>query len=134
MLRPQQLVEDEVESLVGPMWSRKGDSPLRRGGSMQARVFLEGEPEHMKRARVRDVVSGTEHPLQTVAALSSRDAFDEDVHRLVARGVTTRNYDAALGRISDGLGLKRSAVSKAFQRAAQKDLDGMNQRPLGDVT
>ena len=130
----QQLVEDEVESLVGPMWSRKGDSPLRRGGSTQARVFLEGEPVHMKRARVRDVVSGTEHPLQTVAALSSRDAFDEDVHRLVARGVTTRNYDAALGRISDGLGLKRSAVSKAFQRAAQKDLDGMNHRPLGDVT
>ena len=130
----QQLVEDEVESLVGPMWSRKGDSPLRRGGSTQARVFLEGEPVHMKRARVRDVASGTEHPLQTVAALSSRDALDEDVHRLVARGVTTRNYDAALGRISDGLGLKKSAVSKAFQRAAQKDLDGLNHRPLGDAT
>lgn len=36
----QQLGEDEVESFVGPMWSRKGDSPLRRGGSTQERVFL----------------------------------------------------------------------------------------------
>ena len=127
----QQLVDDEVASLVGPMWSRKGDSPLRRGGSTQVRVFLEGEPVHMKRARVRDVVLGLEHPLQTVAALSNRDAFDEDVHRLVARGVTMRDYDAALGRMSDGLGLKKSAVSVAFQRAAQKDLDDLNHRPLG---
>jgi transposase-like protein len=130
----QQLVEDEVTSLVGPMWSRKGDTPLRRGGSTRARVFLEGEPVHIKRPRVRDVVSGTEHPLISVAALSSRDALDEDVHRLIARGITTRKYDAALGRISDGLGLKKSAVSAAFQRAAQKDLDALNDSPLGGVT
>ena len=97
------------------------------------RVFLEGEPVHMRRPRVRDHALGTEHPLQTVAALSSRDALDEDVHRLIARGVATRNYDAALGRISDGLGLKKSAVSAAFQRAAQKDLDGLNHAPLGDT-
>ena len=130
----RQLVEDEVAELVGPLWSRKGDSPLRRGGSTHMRVFLEGEPVHMRRPRVRDQALGAEHPLQTVAALSSRDALDEDVHRLIARGVTTRDYDAALGRISDGLGLKKSAVSVAFQRAAQKDLDGLNHAPLGDTT
>ncbi len=83
---------------------------LRRGGSTPSRVFLEGEPVHMRRPRVRDHALGTEHPLQTVAALSSRDTLDEDVQRLIARGVTTRNYDAALGRISDGLGLKKSAL------------------------
>ena len=76
-------------------------------------VFLEGEPVHMRRPLVRDHALGTEHPLQAVAALSSRDALDEDVHRLVARGLTTRNDDAAPGRISAGPGLKKSAVSAA---------------------
>jgi len=109
----RQLIEDEVAELVGPMWSRKGRSALRRGGSNHLRVFLGGEPLHMRRPLVRDHALGSEHPLQTVAALSSRDALDENVHRLIARGVTTRNDDAALGRISAGPGLKKGAVSAA---------------------
>ncbi|MCP4006455.1 MAG: hypothetical protein GY725_19935, partial [bacterium] len=53
---------------------------------------------------------------------------------LLVRGISTRNYDAALTSLSDGLGLKRSAVSSAFQRASQKDLDALNGRPLGEWT
>ena len=49
----EQLVQDEVTELVGAPWSRKGESPLRRGGSTQARVFLDGEPVHINRPRVR---------------------------------------------------------------------------------
>ena len=50
----------------------------------------------------------------------------------MVRGVTTRNYDEALGKLSDGLGLKNSAVSESFQRASQKDLDAINGRSLSD--
>ncbi|MCP3999116.1 MAG: hypothetical protein GY722_29235, partial [bacterium] len=53
---------------------------------------------------------------------------------LLVRGISTRNYDAALTSLSDGLGLKRSAVSSAFQRASQKDLDALNGRRLGEWT
>lgn len=130
----EQLVQDEVEELVGAPWSRKGDSPLRRGGRCQTRVFLEGEPVHIERPRVRDKDQGVEYPLETVKALSSRDALDGDVMRLLALGVSTRNYEPALNRITDGLGLKKSAVSSAFRRASQKDLDALNGRPLGEWT
>ena len=130
----KQLVEDEVTRLVGEPWSRKGDSPLRRGGSCKGRMFIEGEPVHIERTRVRDTVAGGEYPLDTIAALNSRDAFDEDIMRLMAVGVSTRKYDKVLGKISDGLGLKKSAVSSAFRRASQKDLDALNGRPLGDWT
>lgn len=130
----EQLVQDEVTELVGAPWSRKGDSPLRRGGRTKTRVFLDGEPVHIDRPRVRDQVSGTEVPLETVGALTSRDAFDGDVKRLLVRGVTTREYDGALTSLSDGLGLKKSAVSSAFKRASQKDLDALNGRPLGEST
>ncbi|MCP4038628.1 MAG: IS256 family transposase [bacterium] len=50
------------------------------------------------------------------------------------RGISTRKYDAALTSLSDGLGLKKSAVSSAFQRASKKDLDALNGRPLGEWT
>ena len=130
----QQLVEDEVIELVGAPWSRKGESPLRRGGSCTTRIFLDGEPAHIERTRVRDHEVGAEHPLRTVKALASRDALDDDVRRLLVRGVSTRNYDPALGKVADGLGLKKSAVSSAFQRASQKDLDALNGRSLAEWT
>ena len=130
----RQLVEDEVLSLVGEPWSRKGDSPLRRNGSTTSSIYLDGQPCLLPRGRVRDRKLGTEVPLQTVLALGSRDALDVDVKRLLVRGVSTRNYDEALGRLSEGLGLKRSAVSAAFVRASRKDLDELNGRSLGEWT
>ncbi len=128
----EDLVMAEAQELVGARWSRKPDTTLRRGGYSKSRLFVGGEPVHIERPRVRDTASGTEHQLATVKALSSRDALDDDVHRLMVRGVTTRNYDDALGHLSDGLGLKKSAVSESFQRASQKDLDAINGRSLAD--
>lgn len=74
--------------------------------------------------------AGTEHPLQTLRALRDRDALDEDVKARLVRGISTRNYEGALTSLSEGLGLKKSAVSAAFQRACQKDLDELNTRRL----
>jgi putative transposase len=130
----RQIVEDEVVALVGAPWSRKGDSPLRRGGPSQTRIFLDGEPMILERTRVRDRRRNSEHSLRSVEAFSSRDALDEDVRRLLMRGISTRNYDAALTSLSDGLGLQKSAVSSAFVRASQKDLDAINGRTLSEWT
>ena len=127
-----QLVEDEVTSLVGEPWSRKGGSPLRRNGQTTTSIFLDGEPHLLRRARVRDQDVGAEHPLQTVRALRNRDALDEDVKARMVRGITTRDYGDTLTTLSDGLGLEKSAVSAAFQRAAQKDLDALNGRSLAE--
>ena len=129
-----QLVEDEVLELVGKRWSRKGDSPLRRNGKLTTTIFLDGEPHFLTRARVRDQDVGSEHPLQTVRALRSRDALDEEVKERLVAGISTRNYEGALTSLSDGLGFKKSAVSSAFQRASRKDLDGLNGRSLSEWT
>ncbi len=129
-----QLVADEVHDLVGDPWSRKGDSSLRRNGKITSTIFLDGEPHLLTRARLRDQDQGSEHPLQSVLALRSRDALDEDVKARLIAGLSTRNYDGALTSLSEGLGLKKSAVSSAFKRAAQKDLDALNGRTLADWT
>lgn len=130
----QQLVVNEVTELVGEPWSRKGDCALRRNGSTSTTVFLDGEPHSLQRPRVRDQDEGSEYPLESLRALRSRDALDEDVKGRMVRGITTRDYEETLTTLSDGLGLKKSAVSAAFQRAAQKDLDALNGRSLADWT
>ena len=129
-----QLVEDEVLDLVGEPWSRKGDSSLRRNGKLTTTIFLDGEPHLLSRARVRDQDEGSEYPLQTVQALRSRDALDEEVKARLITGISTRNYEGALTSLSEGLGLKKSAVSSAFQRASRKDLDALNGRSLSEWT
>ena len=129
-----QLVEDEVLQLVGAPWSRKEGSPLRRNGKLTSTIFLDGEPHSLTRARLRDQDQGVEYPLQTVRALRSRDALDEDVKARLVAGLSTRKYDDALTSLSEGLGLKKSAVSSAFRRASQKDLDGLNGRSLSGWT
>jgi len=80
-----QLVEDEVVSLVGEPWSRKGDSPLRRNGHTTTTVLLDGEPHLLRRARVRDQDVGSEHPLQSLRALRNHDVLDEEVKAQPAR-------------------------------------------------
>ena len=130
-----QLVADEVHDLVGDPWSRKGDSSLRRNGMITSTIFLDGEPHLLTRARGSAIkIRGRNTPLQTVLALRSRDALDEDVKARLVAGLSTRKYDGALTSISEGLGLKKSAVSSAFRRAAQKDLDALNGRSLADWT
>lgn len=130
----QTLIQDEVRSMVGEPWSRKGASPLRRNGVTTSTIYLDGEPCSLVRGRVRDQSRGSEVPLQTLQALASRDALDADVQRRMIRGVSTRDYDDALGALADGWGLKKSAVSAAFVRSSKKDLDLLNGRPLGEMT
>jgi len=127
-----ELVRDEVVALVGEPWSRKGECTLRRNGSAPTTIFLDGERLGFERPRVRDVEGGREHVLKTVEALRSRDALDDDVKRRFARGISSRSYEGALTSLAEGLGLKKSAVSSAFQRAAQKDLDATNGRNLSE--
>ena len=64
-----QLVHDELVSLVGEPWSRKSASPLRRNGSCRTTIVLDGEPYALRRPRVRDQDAGREVSLETVKAL-----------------------------------------------------------------
>ena len=130
----ERLVEDEVRELVGEPWSRKGNNPLRRNGQTSTTIFLDGEPHLLRRPRVRDQDEGSEYPIESLRVLRSRDALDEDVKGRMVRGITTRDYEDTLTTLSGGLGLKKSAVSSAFKRAAQKDLDAMNGRSLAEWT
>jgi len=129
------LVEDEVLELVGELWSCRGASPLRRNGDAHSTIQPDGVPFSLVRTpRARDRPRATEVPLRTLERFSSSDALGADVKRRLFRGRSTRDYDDALSALSNGLGLKESAVSTAFVRASKDDLNLLNGRLLAGMT
>ncbi len=92
----QDLVRAELEKLVGTPWSRKPGTSLRRGGNAPSRIFLGGEPHEFERPRVRDAKLGTEVQLETMLASGARDALDDDVKRLLVRGISKRHLETVV--------------------------------------
>lgn len=123
-----QLLKDEMCHLCGQPYSRKPEHAYRRGGSDAGSVYLSGQRVGIKKPRLHDQKG--EILLESYQALREFDLLDEDIARLLLRGVSTRDYREAIGQIEGGLGLKRTSVSLAFIRSSQKDLDKLNGRDL----
>ena len=91
---------------------------------------LEGARYRIRRPRVRQ--ANREVALPTLAKLQAQDLLDEQMRHRMVLGVSTRNYKQVIGGYTEKLGVARSSVSRAFVRASQKDLDSINEGPLGE--
>jgi transposase-like protein len=124
-----ELLDQEVDEVCGPRYTREHPGEQRRGGSdAHGLIYLGGQRVRVRRPRVR--AADGEHALESYRALQSRDVLSEAVQRRMLRGVSTRDYEDTITEIAGGLGLARSSVSRAFVRASQKDLDELNGRDL----
>lgn len=123
----QDLFTEEVGRLCGAPFVRK-QGYCHRGGSEQGSVVVQGQRMSVKRPRVRNA-AGEVH-LESYDALQSFDLLCDKVTSRMLRGVSTRNYDPLLDELQNGLGLKKSSVSKAFKMSSQQALDEMNSRDL----
>ena len=124
----QGLLLEEVETLCGKAFSRKGGEGLRRGGSDPGSVILQGQRVGVKKPRVKK--AGKEVELETYALLQGYDLLQERVVNHMMSGVSTRDYDGLLDEVSGGMGLKKSSVSKAFVRGSREALESINGRDL----
>jgi len=122
------MMTDEVLTLSGKHFARKGGERLHRGGSAPGSIYLRGQRLAVRRPRVNK--NGKERDLQSYKAFEDYDVFSQDVARLLMHGVSTRDYSQAIDQIADGVPLGRSAVSDAFKYATQKHLDELNGRRL----
>lgn len=68
--------------------------------------------------------------MPTLAKLQSQDWLDRQMRQRMVLGVSPRNYDKVIDGDSEKLGVSRSAGSRAFVRASQKDLDSINEGKL----
>ena len=128
----QGLLLEEVETLCGKVFSRKGAKGVRRGGSDPGSVVLQGQRVAVKKPRVKK--AGKEVELETYAALQGYDMLQERVVKHMMSGVSTRDYDGLLDEVSGGMGLKKSSVSKAFVEGSREALDSINGRDLSSYS
>ena len=126
------LFQQEVQTLCGNPFQHKKERLCRRGGSEQGSLIVQGQRLSVRRPRVRN--SSGEIPLNSYQALQSFDLLCDRVLSHLLRGVSTRNYEPLLEEWSCGLGLKKSAVSRAFKKGSQRALQELNGRDLSDYS
>jgi putative transposase len=127
-----EIFQQEMDSLCGPSFSRKGEGHCHRGGSDPGSILLEGQRVAVKKPRLKR--AGKEVELQSYQALQGFDLLQEKVLKHMVAGVSTRDYEGLLSEVSGGLGLKKSSVSKAFAMGSREAFDRINTRDLSEYT
>lgn len=122
------LFSEEMNFLCGEPFKHKTETQCLRGGWDPGSVMLEGQRMAVKKPRARK--NGEDVELQTYKSLQGFDMLQENVLKHMMAGVSTRNYDGLLERVSGGLGLKKSSVSKAFMMGSKEAFDNLNSRDL----
>ena len=122
------LFTQEVEQLCGSPFARKGEELCHRAGSDPGSVLAAGQRVAIKKPRVKK--NGSEYELESYQALRDYDVLSDRIKNHMLAGVSTRDYDLLLEEMSNGLGLKKSAVSEAFVKSSKGALDEVNGRDL----
>jgi putative transposase len=129
-LLAEEILDEEVASLAGGRYSRKGDgNPFRRWGSNSGSIRIDGEKVPIDVPRVRDTDAEEERPLESYQAMKSAEVGPEMV-KAILLGLSQGDYQEVAGQFVDGFGLSQSSVSRRFQERAQKALEEFENRSL----
>lgn len=114
LLMGLELIESEVSELCGGRYERGAGAS--RYGSQPGYIVVGGQKLAIERPRVRGV---KEVKLSTYKALQRKDTLEEAVLARMLRGVSTRQYEGVIESTDHTFGVKRSSVSRHFQRATK---------------
>lgn len=122
------IFREEMDSVCGPPFSRKGEERCHRGGWDPGSIIHEGQRVAVRKPRLKK--NGKEVELSSYQALQGFDLLQDKVLKHMVSGVSTRDYEGLLSEVSGGLGLKKSSVSKAFAMGSREAFDQLNTRDL----
>ena len=133
-----ELVEAEVDEVVGPKGKHDPDRRAVRHGHQGGEVTLGGRRVPVERPRARAVDGSGEVELQTYRHFAERDALTDVVLERMLAGVSTRRYARTGEPVGDGIedverSTSRSAVSREFVSRTRENLIALMSRPLGDL-
>ena len=134
----RELLEQEVDELVGPKGTWNPDRSAVRHGHENGEVTLGGRRVPVKRPRARTVDGESELPLQTYEHFADRDALEEVVLERMLAGVSTRQYRRAQEPVgeqleTDARSTSKSAASRVFVARTRQQLWKLMRRPLSDL-
>ena len=122
-----ELCEHEVEQLCGKRHVR-GDELLSRWGSQRGSIQIAGQQVAVTVQRVRG--PNGEKRLETHAQFQNPRPFDQQVFQEGLRRVSQRDYETGLPKIAASFGMSKSAVSRSWVKATEKQLEKLRTRSL----
>ncbi|MDQ3381504.1 MAG: IS256 family transposase [Actinomycetota bacterium] len=133
-----ELMEEEVEEVVGPKGRHDADRVAVRHGHEAGEVTLGGRRVAVERPRVRSANGRAELPLQTYAHFADRDPLTQLVLERMLAGVSTRRYRRTQEPVGGELeqvarSTSKSSVSRAFVERTRVALGELMARRLDDV-
>jgi transposase-like protein len=133
-----ELLELEVEELVGPKGKHNPDRVAVRHGHENGEVTLGGRRVPARRPRVRTADGAREIDLRTYAHFASRDPLAEVILEQVLARVSTRRFRRTREPVGervaqDERSVSKSAVSRAFISRTRDQLQALMSRDLSDV-
>jgi Transposase, Mutator family. len=129
-LLAEEILDEEVESLAGERYSRKGDgNPFRRWGSNSGSIRIDGEKVPIEVPRVRDTEAEEERSLEGYQAMKGAEP-GPGLMKAILLGLSQGDYQEVASQFVDGFGLSQSSVSRRFQERAQQALEEFENRSL----
>jgi putative transposase len=133
-----ELMEEEVDEVVGPMGRHDPDRSAVRHGHEDGSVMLGGRRVSVQRPRARSVDRGEEVALATYAHFADRDALTGVVLERMLAGVSTRRYARTQEPVGEDVeqqarSMSKSAVSRAFVARTSERLGELMGRRLDDI-
>jgi len=134
----QELLEEEVNELVGPKGKWNAERTAVRHGHEDGEVTLGGRRVQVERPRVRTADDESEVPLSTYEHFADRDQLGGVVLERMLAGVSTRRYQRTQEPVGEDAELKtrstsKSAVSRTFVQRTKDQLWRLMNRPLADL-
>jgi putative transposase len=134
----RQLLEEEVDELVGPKGKWNPGRSAVRHGHENGEVTLGGRRVQVKRPRARTADGESEVPLSTYEHFADRDPLEEVVLQRMLAGVSTRQYRRAQEPVgeqveTDARSTSKSAASRMFVQRTRDELWRLMNRPLSDL-
>jgi putative transposase len=133
-----ELLEQEVDELVGPKGKHDPDRTAVRHGHENGQVTLGGRRVPVERPRARTADGESEVPLSTYDHFAGRDPLAGVVLERMLAGVSTRQYRRVQEPVgeqveADARSTSKSAVSRTFVQRTRDQLWKLMNRPLSDL-
>jgi putative transposase len=133
-----ELMEEEVDEVVGPKGRRNADRVAVRHGHEDGEVTLGGRRVEVRRPRARTADGESEIQLATYEHFADRDPLRRVVLERMLAGVSTRRYRRTQEPVGEEVeqqarSTSKSAVSRTFVERTRQALGELISRQLGDL-
>ncbi|MFQ5353088.1 MAG: IS256 family transposase [Candidatus Binatia bacterium] len=132
LLIMREVMDAEVASLAGPKGKHDPDRRVFRWGEQAGYAVVGGAKVRVEHPRVRDR-TGREVALRSYERFQSPPRRQRSIVKALVHGISTRTYDKAVEKFTEGYGLSKSAVSRELMEGTRGSLQKLCERRIDEL-